>query len=458
MKRVILGIVLLAFCPALWAQSGTRSGGHVLWSYGTGNMGVGDGELFGPHSAEENPFNPDEIIVSEQLGNDVLLINRRTGSMRVLYGERGMPGGGKRLNEADSAHFMPAGPYQGHVLISEYKGEHRIMIIDRNDSEVLWSYDGLEKPLEAIYWDETHIMASDQDRGLFKIRLSDKVKVWEYDSEPHGHPFYLQKLANKHIDDTAHDPELRMRNDSSYGGDLLIGYWGPNPVVRELDTKTKKTVWLYGEHREQGKGDLWDRLYTPVRGFRYGINERGGGVTIIVDERARIFAVNRDKELVWDLGGSSGGNLLIATSYAMLPTYISATTRGTLLVTDWGRNMIYEIDPFHIPQRTEKDAYLFTDYETTNEFEDSGIMESRGYSQKLLQVYNKQSSNRMAWQVLGSHNTKDWPVIHAPSESLAPAEGTHIAIPEPWNYLKVQAKSSKPGRSTRLDAYITMRR
>ena len=136
MHRVILGIVLLAFCPVLGAQTSTSFDRHVLWSYGTGNMGVREGELFGPHSAEENPFNPDEIIVSEQLGNDVLLINRRTGSMRVLYGERGMPGGGKRLNEADSAHFMPAGPYQGHVLISEYKGEHRVMIIDRNDAPI----------------------------------------------------------------------------------------------------------------------------------------------------------------------------------------------------------------------------------------------------------------------------------------------------------------------------------
>ena len=139
MNKIMLAVILLVFCPFLRAQ-------HVLWSYGTGNMGVGDGELFGPHSAEENPLNPDEIIVSEQLGNDILLINRRTGSTRVLYGERGMPGGGKRLNEADSAHFMIAGPYQGHVLITEYKGEHRVMIIDRNDGKVLWSYDGLEKP------------------------------------------------------------------------------------------------------------------------------------------------------------------------------------------------------------------------------------------------------------------------------------------------------------------------
>ena len=464
MKNAIFGIFLFASCSMLGAQTSTSFDQHVLWSYGTGNMGAGDGELFGPHTAEENPLNPDEIIVSEQLGNAILLINRRTGTTRVLYGERGMPGGGKRLNTPHSAYFMPSGPYQGHVLITEYgglqsqgKGEHRVMIIDRNDGKVLWSYDGLEEPLEAIYWDEAHIMTSDQNHGVFKIRLKDKAKVWHYDSVPHGHPFYLQKIANKHIDDSAHDPVLRMRNDASYGGDLLIGYYGPNPVVRELNTKTKETVWIYGEHQEQGKGDLWDRLYTPVRGLRYGMNELGGGLTIIVSERARILAVNRDKELVWELGGSSA-NLLQATPYSILPTYISVTKRGTLLITDWGRNMIYEIDPFLIPQRTEKDAYLFVDYETTDEFKDSGIMESRGYSQRLIQVYNKQDSSSVVWQVLGSHNTKDWQLIYTPPESLAPTEGTHIAIPEPWNYLKVQAKSLKSGSPTKFDAYITLRR
>ena len=64
----------------------------------------------------------------------------------------------------------------------------------------------------------------------------------------------------------------------------------------------------------------------------------------------------------------------------------------------------------------------------------------------------------MVWRVLGSHNTKDWQVIHAPSEPVAPAQGAHVAIRGPWNYLKVQAKSSKPGNSTRFDAYITLRR
>ena len=46
-----------------------------LWSYGTGNPGVRDGQLFGPHMAEQNPFDPDEIVVAEQWGADVVLIN-----------------------------------------------------------------------------------------------------------------------------------------------------------------------------------------------------------------------------------------------------------------------------------------------------------------------------------------------------------------------------------------------
>ena len=42
-----------------------RFDSHVLWSYGSGNPGVGDGELSGPHTADENPIDPDEIIVAE---------------------------------------------------------------------------------------------------------------------------------------------------------------------------------------------------------------------------------------------------------------------------------------------------------------------------------------------------------------------------------------------------------
>ena len=417
---------------------------HIRWSYGTGNVGVRDGELSGPHSAEENPFNPDEILVAEQYGCDVLLIDRATGKLRVLYGERGMAGSGKLLNTPHSAHFMPSGPHEGHVLVTEYRGEHRVMIIDHDTGEVRWCCTAIEAPLDAIYWDDEHILVSACRDGVFRVRLRDQATVWHYDSEPHGHPFYLHKLAPEYCD--------------SYGGDLLIGYWGPNRLVREIDTARKETVWTYGERQEPGRGDLYDRLNCPVRALRYGTQECGGGLTVICDERSRILCVNRDKELVWELGGASAENLMTATPYVMLPTYVHVTKSGGLLVTDWGRNMVYEINPFCIPARAQKDACLFDKHATTNGFTDSGIMESRGYREKNAQVYNLHESAGLHWRVLASHNAREWQVIHAPSAILEAGQGSHALVAGPWNFIKVQAKSALRNRPSKVSAYISMQR
>ena len=417
---------------------------HVLWAYGTGNVGVGDGQLSGPHTAEENPFNPDEIVVAEQYGCDILLISRASGKLRVLYGARGVAGGGDHLTATHSAHFMPAGPYKGHVLITEYAGEARVMIIDGDTGRALWCCADFEAPLDAIYWDDEHIMVSDRSKGIYRMRLTDRATVWHYDSEPHGHPFYLHRLTRSYCD--------------SYGGDLLVGFWGPNAVVREIDPASKKTVWIYGERKEQGRGDLYDRLLCPVRALRYGIQENGGGLTIICDEWARILCVNRDKELVWELGGANAEHLRPATPLVVLPTNIHVTKRGTLLVTDWGRNTIYEINPFCIPRRTEKDAYLFRDYETTGDYADSGIIESRGYRDKNVQVYNTHEASGVLWRVLGSHNARDWQVIHAPSEALSAGQASYALVDGPWNFIKAHTKSAVVGKSSRVNVYISMRR
>jgi len=417
----------------------------VLWSYGTGNVGFADGELAGPHMAEEDPFNPGVIAVGEQFGCNTLLINQNTGELKVLYGERGIAGDGDRLNESDSVHFMPSGMYKGNVLITEYSGEHRVMILDRNSGKVLWNYSGLEAPLDAIYWDDEHIMASDSLNGVFKIRISDQEKIWEYRLEPHANPFYLHKISTK--------------QNASYGGDLLIGYFGVDcGHVREIDTTSKKTVWQYGDRSQKWYGDLYDRLGTPVRALRYGIDENGGGLTIICDERSRIICVNRDKELVWELGGASSGQGVSATQHIISPTYISVTRKGTFLITDWGRNMVYEINPFDIPLRQEKDGYLFRDYVTTNNFVDSGIMESRGYRIKNIQTYNEHEFLNLHWRLLGSHNAKNWQVIYNPSETLQTGNSVYTIISEPWNFIKAQAKSVSTDKPVKVNVYITMYR
>ena len=421
---------------------------HVLWSYGTGNVGFGDGELAGPHTAAENPLNPDEIVVSEQFGCDVLVISRSTGEARVLRGERGVAGTGDLQEATHSAYFLTCGPYYGHVLVSEWKGDHRIMILHRDSGEILWCCDKMQAPLEAIHWDDEHIMVSDQPRGIYKIRMADQEIAWHYDTDPHGHPFYLQRLFDF--------------NDS-YGGDLLAGFWGGNRTIQEIDTATSEVKWSYGDAGDRGNvangtgGDLYDRLGCPVRALRYGSNEHGGGMTVIVDERARIFCVNQDKELIWDLGGTSGEGLLNASANIVLPTYIHITRRGTFLVTDWGRNMIYEMNPFCIPERREKEGYLFHECATSDDFVEGATMESRGYRDKNLQVYNKSSSGDLCWRLLGSHNAKDWQSVHEESH-LDAGEGTHSLISGAWNYLKAEAKSTEPGIPAKISAFLTMQR
>jgi hypothetical protein len=418
--------------------------GFVVWSYGSGMCGTGDRQLHGPHMAEENPFNPDEIVVAEHYGCAILIVNRKSGKVQVLYGERGVSGSDRRLNAPHSAHFMPAGPYQGQVLITELRGEHRVLIVSKDDGKVLWRCTELRKPLEAIYWDDEHVMVSGLEKGISKIRLSDNSVVWQYDPSPRGIPFRLKRVF----------PEWCQ----SYGGDLLIGYWGPNCVVREINTSDKTTVWEYGRHKEHGHGDVYDKLYTPVCGLRYGQSEVGGGLTIICDERARILCVNSQKELVWELGGSSAETLAPATQYLLLPTYVSATSRGTLLITDWGRNMIYEISPFRIPERKHKDAYLFRDYETTDAYEDSAIMEARGYLNKNIQVFNTHPASSLQWRVLASHNAQDWQIIHEPAEELQSGRSVYFVIKDPWNFIKTQARSAHSGKSARVTVFISMLR
>ena len=108
-------------------------------------------------------------------------------ALRTVFGERGLAKSGpSHIDVTHSAHFLPAGPFRGHVLATEYRGDHRIMILHRETGAILWQTGVLPVPLEAIYWDDAHIMCSDQERGIFKLALEDAAVVWHYDTEPHA--------------------------------------------------------------------------------------------------------------------------------------------------------------------------------------------------------------------------------------------------------------------------------
>ena len=120
--------------------------------------------------------------------------------------------------------------------------------------------------------------------------------------------------------------------------------------------------------------------------------------------------------------------------------------------------LIYEVNPFCIPQQRQKDAHLYKDYVTTDTYADSDIMETRGFVHKNIQILNTHATASLQWRILASHNASDWQIVYYPPAQLAPSANSHTVITAPWNFLKVQTKSSSPGNPSEVDVIITMLR
>jgi len=118
--------------------------------------------------------------------------------------------------------------------------------------------------------------------------------------------------------------------------------------------------------------------------------------------------------------------------------------------------MVYEANPSCIPQRIQKDACLFRDHSTTDNFIDSAIVESRGYARKNIQVHNKSETGALQWRALASHNAEDWQVIHTSPGELRPGESGYHVVSIPWNFVKTQARSAGRGNPAKVDIHITM--
>jgi len=305
----------------------------ILWSYGTGVPGVDKNELHTPHMIED--LGGGRLLVVEQSNCSVIIIDKQTGEILWQFGERGVSGTGERLSSPHSARLIKAGPHEGHIIITELEGSHRVLIVDPATGEIVWETSSIAGPLDAIYWDDEHVMVSDWTANeLAKIRISDEVKVWSFQT---AKPFYLQKLVKQ-------DPDW-WNYGNSYGGDLLFGT--TSGYIAEIDTATASVVWELGKDSMPPAPMLADQFCSPVRAFRYGCGENTGTMaattTILADEgNARLLAVNKDKRILWEIGGVSL-NFYNPISWLIEPTYVDVSDDGTLLVCDGMANKIYEI-------------------------------------------------------------------------------------------------------------------
>jgi len=415
----------------------------IIWSYGTGLPGVGEGELYSPHMAEE--IDGDKVLITEQKNCDVIVVGKISGKIVWQFGERGIPGTGMRLSEPHSAHRLP----DGRILITEMSGDHRVLIVNYETGAIEWEYTGCAAPLDAIYWDEDHIMVADwgqrdgETGRIVKVRLSDKAEVWAYDTPA---PFYLQKL-------------IPGNYGQSYGGDLLFGQIG-NAAVKEIDTSTGAVMWQYGEDGANWPyGEVYDAVWSGVCAFRYGISEnlefKNPALTIIVCENwSKVFAVNKAKQLVWEIGGITGSESTLPAfgAFPLLePTYVSVTKAGNLLITDHGQNRVIEINPWCVEPRTDKEARLCSELGTTDAWSDTQIAEVVGYVTKNMVLFNT-GVHGCDWRILGSPDAAQW--VEIQMGNLDAQGSTSQVISTPWRFMKVQVKSSSIGLATTVNVYL----
>lgn len=420
-----------------------RMNSGVVWSYGSGLPGVGEGELYSPHMAEE--LDGDKVLITEQKNCDVIVVEKISGKIVWQFGERGVSGTGTRLDNPHSAHRLP----DGRILITEMAGDHRVIMVNYETLAIEWEYTGCAAPLDAIYWDEEHIMVAewgekDGETGrIVKVRVSDKSEVWTYDTPA---PFYLQKLSTGNY-------------SQSYGGDLLFGQVG-NAAVKEIDTSTGTIMWQYGEDGANWMyGEVYNAVWSGVCALRYGISEvleyKNPALTIIVSENwSKVFAVNKAKQLVWEIGGITGSECALPAFGALPlfePTNVSVTRSGNLLITDHGQNRVLEVNPSCMEPRTAKEARLCTGLETGDVWSDTQIAEVVGYTTENIVLFNT-GVHGCDWRILGSPDAARW--IELQVGSLDPQGSTFRIISDPWRFIKVQLRSTDTGLATTVDVYL----
>ena len=86
-----------------------------------------------------------------------------------------------------------------------------------------------------------------------------------------------------------------------------------------------------------------------------------------------------------------------------------------------------------------EEACLFAEHTLSSDFADSGVIESRGYRQKNVQVFCRPDLAGLRWRVLGSHNARDWQVI--PANGAIPFTGRALF---PGGFSSASTRRSPP--------------
>lgn len=90
---------------------------------------------------------------------------------------------------------------------------------------------------------------------------------------------------------------------------------------------------------------------------------------------------------------------------------------------------------------------------TSDNYEDSDIVDVRLFKSVIYEIINKHASNAIHYKILACIEPDSWHEIKSETQLNADSK-TYEWSEAPWCYVKIQVKSASAGSSGKVDAYI----
>jgi len=395
----------------------------IVWQYGDAIAAVSK-KLIHPRYAEETPN--ETVLISDYEGNRVFEVNKETYDTIWEYAG---------VNGSCGAHRLD----NGNTLIADW-GNNRTIEVNR-DGNIVWSYNVMS-PYDAVKIDDYIVMTAGFQTGssfIRKISYSNKSLIWQINKSD-SNPTSIFVLAEQHRGKPAFN-----------GGDYIIGY--EKGKIEEIKDQDQSVTWSYGTEETK---HAYDRVGW-VAGTCMGFSDINALVLFIADaDYGRVFAINKDKETVWQYGWSY--KKLRPSPILITPDSVRITNKGNLLIADSGGSKVIEIviKQYDIP-REWADLFSFMEIRDTNDYH-SLVSESGWQNWGTLVVWIENTLDKNVYvQVEASNSGEFWTKANVGDPVIVEA-GTseEIVIEHPIRFLRLRATCFETPTSGNLFAIVQL--
>lgn len=265
--------------------------GHIVWTFGSGNPTLcnpGPGTIIGLNDAERlsgglTLLAGTGIPAGSQsypkgcVDNRVIVVNQQ-GQIVWQYGQAGVTGSGpNELNVPVFAIQLPS-----HNIMVVDQGNNRVIEIDRNSKQIVWSYGpksgpgALNNPNSAELLPNGHILIGDENNNRVIEITRDGTVVWEYSQGISGAAF-ASRLPNGDtlITDSSHSRVLEVTPNKK----VVFEYFtNSDPASNSAPLPTNAVQLANGEIIVADQFNNRVMIVNPAMQVQYGtINVTGNG-------------------------------------------------------------------------------------------------------------------------------------------------------------------------------------